>query len=65
MTDDNRAWTWGRCYFPAATVETPNFSHGNQSPYAVCSPALGTLVGRKVMMRIGSKLLNVPSNRAL
>jgi hypothetical protein len=49
MTDDNRAWTWGRCYFPATTVETPSFSHGNQSPYAVCSPALGTLVGRKVV----------------
>ncbi|XP_057821905.1 uncharacterized protein LOC131034429 isoform X2 [Cryptomeria japonica] len=39
MTDDGRAWTWGRGYYHGPT----GFSA------ATCQPAVGTLVGRKVI----------------
>ncbi|XP_024533525.1 uncharacterized protein LOC9637453 isoform X1 [Selaginella moellendorffii] len=39
LTDDGRAWTWGRGYFPGT---------GNAT-FSVCQPALGSLVNRKVV----------------
>eukprot|EP01018_Ginkgo_biloba_P005352 Gb_11614 [translate_table: standard] len=44
MTDDGRAWTWGRGYYPGLnSLSTSGF------PVATCQPAVGTLVGRKVI----------------
>jgi len=44
MTDDGRAWTWGRGYYPGLNaLGSSGFSA------ATCQPAVGTLVGRKVI----------------
>lgn len=44
MTDDGRAWTWGRGYYPGLNA----FGSSGFSA-ATCQPAVGTLVGRKVI----------------
>eukprot|EP00252_Welwitschia_mirabilis_P020889 TRINITY_DN5218_c0_g1_i1.p1 TRINITY_DN5218_c0_g1~~TRINITY_DN5218_c0_g1_i1.p1 ORF type:complete len:1369 (-),score=370.83 TRINITY_DN5218_c0_g1_i1:203-4309(-) len=44
MTDDGRAWTWGQGYYPGAkSLGSVGF------PVTACQPAVGTLVGRKVI----------------
>lgn len=49
MTDDGRAWTWGQGYYPGSNSISSNFSSKWSSPFSVCQPAVGTLVGRKVV----------------
>ncbi|KAJ7521893.1 hypothetical protein O6H91_19G073200 [Diphasiastrum complanatum] len=47
MSDDGRAWTWGRGYFHGAGKSASGLPSKLPSPFSVCQPALGTLVGRK------------------
>ncbi|KAG0586065.1 hypothetical protein KC19_2G060900 [Ceratodon purpureus] len=49
LTDDGRAWTWGRGYYPLPTSQVSSSKSKNQSPFSTCHLALGTLVGRKVV----------------
>lgn len=49
MTDDGRAWTWGQGYYPGSNLISAGFASKWSSPFSVCQPAVGTLVGRKVV----------------
>ncbi|MCO5571173.1 hypothetical protein L7F22_024907 [Adiantum nelumboides] len=49
LTDDGRAWTWGQGYYPGSNVHSAGFASKWPSPFSVCQPAVGTLVGRKVV----------------
>ncbi|KAH7285991.1 hypothetical protein KP509_33G054500 [Ceratopteris richardii] len=49
LTDDGRAWTWGQGYYLSTNVHSAGFTSKLASPFCVCQPALGTLVGRKVI----------------
>jgi hypothetical protein len=50
MTDDGRAWTWGQGYYPGSNlVSVVGLANKGSSPFSLCQPAVGTLVGRKVV----------------
>ena len=56
MTDDGRAWTWGQGYYPGSNVMSAGSTNKWSSPFSLCEPAVGTLVGRKVFGSLASSI---------